>query len=77
MGWLDEPVALVTGGGSGIGRAVVERYVEDGAKVAVMDRAAGRGAELRARFGDKVVAIGGDVSRLDGGRTGFLCRRPP
>jgi len=65
MGWLDGQVALVTGGGSGIGRAVVERYVEEGARVAVMDRAAGRGEELRARFGDKVTAISGDVSRLD------------
>ena len=57
MGWLDGQVALVTGGGSGIGRAVVERYVEEGARVAVMDRVAGRGEELRARFGDKVTAI--------------------
>lgn len=65
MGWLDGEVALVTGGGSGIGRAVVERYVEEGARVAVMDRAADRGEDLRARFGDKVVAISGDVSRLD------------
>ena len=65
MGWLDGQVALVTGGGSGIGRAVVERYVAEGARVAVMDRVAGRGEELKARFGDKVTAIGGDVSRLD------------
>jgi NAD(P)-dependent dehydrogenase (short-subunit alcohol dehydrogenase family) len=65
MGWLDGQVALVTGGGSGIGRAVVERYVEEGARVAVMDRVPGRGEELRARFGDKVTAISGDVSRLD------------
>jgi len=65
MGWLDGQVALVTGGGSGIGRAVVERYVEEGARVAVMDRIRGRGEELRARFGDKVTAISGDVSRLD------------
>ena len=65
MGWLDGQVALVTGGGSGIGRAVVERYVEEGARVAVMDRAAQRGEELRARFGDKIIALGGDVSRLD------------
>jgi len=68
MGWLDGQVALVTGGGSGIGRAVVERYVEEGARVAVMDRVAGRGDELRARFGDKVTAVGGDVSRLDDNR---------
>ena len=65
MGWLDGQVALVTGGGSGIGRAVVERYVEEGARVAVMDRVPGRGEELRARFGNKVTAISGDVSRLD------------
>ncbi|HEU0155028.1 MAG TPA: 3-(cis-5,6-dihydroxycyclohexa-1,3-dien-1-yl)propanoate dehydrogenase [Stellaceae bacterium] len=65
MGWLDGQVALVTGGGSGIGRGVVERYLEEGARVAVMDRVAGRGDELRARFGDKVAAIEGDVSRLD------------
>ena len=65
MGWLDGQVALVTGGGSGIGRAVVERYVEEGARVAVMDRIPGRGEELRARFGDQVSAISGDVSRFD------------
>jgi NAD(P)-dependent dehydrogenase (short-subunit alcohol dehydrogenase family) len=65
MGWLDGQVALVTGGGSGIGRAVVERYVEEGARVAVLDRVPGRGDELRARFGDQVTAISGDVSRLD------------
>jgi NAD(P)-dependent dehydrogenase (short-subunit alcohol dehydrogenase family) len=65
MGWLDGQVALVTGGGSGIGQGVVERYVEEGARVAVMDRAAGRGEELKARFGGKVTSIGGDVSRLD------------
>ena len=41
MGWLDGQVALVTGGGSGIGRAVVERYIEEGARVGVMDRVAG------------------------------------
>jgi len=65
MGWLDGQVALVTGGGSGIGRAVVERYVVEGARVAVMDRVPGRGEELRARFGHPVTAISGDVSRLD------------
>jgi NAD(P)-dependent dehydrogenase (short-subunit alcohol dehydrogenase family) len=65
MGWLDGQVALVTGGGSGIGRAVVGRFVEEGARVGVIDRVPGRGEELRAEFDDKVAAVTGDVTRLD------------
>ena len=38
MGWLDGQVALVTGGGSGIGRAVVARFIAEGARVGVLDR---------------------------------------
>lgn len=64
MGWLDGQVALVTGGGSGIGRAVVARYVAEGARVAVMDRVAARTERLRAEFGDAVIGLAGDVAQL-------------
>lgn len=36
-GWLEGRVALITGGASGIGRAVVARFVQEGASLGVMD----------------------------------------
>ncbi len=57
MGWLDGQVALITGGGSGIGRAVVDRYVEEGARLGVVDIVEDRLKELKAEYGDRICGI--------------------
>ena len=68
MGALEGEVALVTGGGSGIGRAVVDRYIEEGAKVGVVDIVADRLTELADIYGDRITCIAGDVTQLDTNR---------
>lgn len=60
-GRLRGRVALVTGGGSGIGRAVVDRYLQEGARVGVLERDHERASELAENGGDCVVATVGDV----------------
>lgn len=62
MGWLDGEVALITGGGSGIGRAVVDRFIEEGAKLGVVDMAGDRLDTLTALYGERVTCIEGDVT---------------
>lgn len=65
MGWLENQVAVVTGGGSGIGLAVVERYLAEGAKVAVLESKAERASALQAAHGPSILTVVGDVRRLD------------
>ena len=64
MGWMDNKVALVTGGASGIGLAVVERFVAEGARVCVMDRSQQGIDALEDKFAGKVVGLTGDVRSL-------------
>jgi cis-2,3-dihydrobiphenyl-2,3-diol dehydrogenase len=65
MGWLEGEVALITGAGSGLGRAIAERFVEEGARVAIFDRHAERAEEtmqaLNKQRRDSAIAVIGDV----------------
>ncbi len=62
---LDDQVALVTGGGSGIGLGIVRRFVAEGARVMVLERVPDRVKELETKFGNSVKAVLGDVTRLE------------
>lgn len=63
-GWLDGKRALVVGAGSGIGRAVVDVFLGEGAKVAVLERDPAKCATLRAEVAE-VPVVQGDATTRD------------
>lgn len=65
MGWLDDTSVLVTGGGSGLGRAIVSRFVEEGARVVVLDRSKEKLEEVAGAFSDAVRTVAGDVTSVE------------
>lgn len=65
-GWLEGDVALVTGGGSGIGRAVALRMVAEGASVVIFGREEAKLTAVVAEAGtDRITAVAGDVRSSD------------
>ncbi len=78
MSRLDGKSAIVTGGGSGIGRAVCARFAADGATVVVADvdgeRATAVAVEIGGRAVQADVTVAADVARMvaDAGRVDVL-----
>jgi NAD(P)-dependent dehydrogenase (short-subunit alcohol dehydrogenase family) len=71
-GILDGKVALVTGGGGGIGRATALLMVREGARVAVADFDAAAARDTVAAInaeGGQAITLTGDVSRAPDART--------
>ena len=67
-GRLAGQVVLVTGGASGIGRAVVDRFVAEGARVAVADQNASGLAAVREAHGQSVITVAADLRTPSGNR---------
>lgn len=59
---FSDRVAIVTGGGRGIGAATARRFATDGAVVVVADLDAAPAEEIAAEIGGKAVAVACDVS---------------
>ena len=66
MSRLKNRIAIVTGGGSGLGRAGALAFAREGARVVVSDVDAARGAETVARIvdaGGEAIFVGADAGR--------------
>ena len=63
MKWLENEVAVITGAGSGIGKAVAHRFVEEGAKVVALDLSQERLKALKNELRSALV-VQGDVRSL-------------
>lgn len=57
MGRLDQKVAVITGGNSGIGRATARLFCTEGAKVVI----AGRREEKNREIVEEITALGGEI----------------
>ncbi|KAN0022448.1 hypothetical protein ACTFIU_004631 [Dictyostelium citrinum] len=65
-GRMENKVCFVTGGASGIGLGIVERFVKEGGKVAIVDldktKADNVSKELNERYPGSTISVGCDVS---------------
>ena len=63
---LKNLVGLVTGGASGLGRATVERFVKEGAKVTMLDLPTSEGKTLADELGsDRCCFVPCDITKED------------
>lgn len=71
---LKDKVAVITGGGQGIGRTIAETYAKEGAKLAlfdVSDNVKNTADELKAKYGVEAIGGKGDVTKIEDIEAGF------
>jgi 2-dehydro-3-deoxy-L-rhamnonate dehydrogenase (NAD+) len=61
---LKNRCAVVTGGAQGFGRAITERFVASGAKVAIWDHDLALAEKTAKEIGDAVIAVNVDIANL-------------
>ncbi len=60
---LQDSIALVTGGASGLGEACVRGLIRQGARAAILDIAAQRGEDLARELGPRAISIPTDITK--------------
>ncbi len=71
---LKDKVAVITGGGQGIGRTIAETYAKEGAKLAlfdVSDNVKNTAEEIKAKYGVEAIGGKGDVTKIEDIEAGF------
>ncbi|MHA2186105.1 MAG: SDR family NAD(P)-dependent oxidoreductase [Promethearchaeota archaeon] len=63
MGVLDQKVALITGAAGGIGRATSKLFIDEGAKVVMVDIWDEMGEKTAGELGPNAIYVHGDVSQ--------------
>jgi NAD(P)-dependent dehydrogenase (short-subunit alcohol dehydrogenase family) len=64
MGWLESTVVMLTGGGSGLGRALVDRFLAEGAQVGVLERSQEKADALAEQL-PEVLVVRGDAAHAE------------
>ncbi len=65
-GRLDGKVAIITGGGLGLGEGIARKFVHEGCRVLLFEINAANGNKVAESLGsDKALAFEGDVTKLD------------
>ena len=66
---LKDQTVIITGGASGLGAAIVKRFINEGANIGVLDKSADGCDALQQEYGEKIHCIAGDVREFSDNKT--------